>query len=120
MAIQPLGIPPVRPLDPEPMLGPMGGLLLGGAGSMGPGLAAASPQAAAVDASGRGFGAILAGLSGVEAGGQTALTDVAIGSDRDLHDTVLAVELESLAFDLAVQVRNRLVDAYQEIFRMSI
>ncbi len=38
----------------------------------------------------------------------------------DLHDAVLAAELESLSFDLAVQIRNRLVDAYQEIFRMSV
>ena len=36
-----------------------------------------------------------------------AMTDVALGSDRDLHDAVLSVQMESLTFDLAVQVRNR-------------
>ena len=49
-----------------------------------------------------------------------ALADLAVGGDRDLHDVVLAVEMESIAFELAVQIRNRLVEAYQEIFRMSV
>jgi flagellar hook-basal body complex protein FliE len=38
----------------------------------------------------------------------------------DLHDVVLAAEMESLAFNLAVEIRNRLVDAYGEISRMQI
>ena len=53
-----------------------------------------------------------------EAGG--ALADLAVGGEQDLHDAVLAVEMESIAFELAVQMRNRLVEAYQEIFRMSV
>ena len=48
------------------------------------------------------------------------MVDLAVGGEQDLHDIVLAVEMESIAFELAVQIRNRLVDAYSEIFRMSI
>ena len=33
---------------------------------------------------------------------------------------MLAVEMESIAFELAIQIRNRLVDAYNESFRMAI
>jgi flagellar hook-basal body complex protein FliE len=66
------------------------------------------------------FGALLQALTQAQAGGDQAVADLATGADGDLHDAVLAVEMESLTFDLAVQIRNRLVDAYQEIFRMSV
>ncbi|HEY8491781.1 MAG TPA: flagellar hook-basal body complex protein FliE [Dehalococcoidia bacterium] len=45
---------------------------------------------------------------------------LAAGEEVDVHDVVLATEMESLAFSLAMQVRNRLVEAYQEVFRMQI
>ena len=66
------------------------------------------------------FGGILNSLTGAQDAADKAVTNVALGSDQDLHDAVLSVQMESLSFDLAVQVRNRLVDAYQETFRMSV
>lgn len=87
------------------------------------GLAAfgAVPRAAdSSDAQGTGFGALLEGLGAAQAEADRALIDLAVGGDRDLHDVMLAVEMESIAFELATQIRNRLVDAYQEIFRMSV
>jgi len=72
------------------------------------------------EADGGGFGALLDDLSAAAAGADQAVVDVAVGADTDLHDVVLAVEMESLAFDLAVQIRNRLVDMYQEVSRMQI
>ncbi|GIW13549.1 MAG: flagellar hook-basal body complex protein FliE [Tepidiforma sp.] len=45
---------------------------------------------------------------------------LATGQDVELHDVMLAVEAESLAISLATQVRNKAVEAYQEIFRMQI
>lgn len=77
--------------------------------------------AAAPDGGGEGgFGAVLSGLSGVQADSDLAVQQLAVGGDGELHDAVLAVEMESIAFELAIQVRNRLVDAYQEVFRMSV
>ena len=66
------------------------------------------------------FDRLLANLGDVSGAADTALTDLSIGGDIDIHDVVLAVEMESLTFDLAVQIRNRLVAAYQEIFRMQV
>lgn len=45
---------------------------------------------------------------------------LATGQDVELHEVMLAVEAESLAISLATQVRNKAVEAYQEIFRMQI
>lgn len=67
-----------------------------------------------------GFAQILAGLSGSSSAADSAVTRLAAGQDNDLHDVMLSVESEGLAFDLAVQIRNRLVDAYSEIFRMQV
>jgi flagellar hook-basal body complex protein FliE len=45
---------------------------------------------------------------------------MATGQDVDLHDVMLSLEAESLATSLATQVRNKAVEAYQEVFRMQM
>lgn len=95
--------------------GALGGI--GGAVSQGAtGAAGARSSSDASDA----FGGLLSSLTRANGAADRAVTDIAVGSDQDLHDAVLAVQMESLTFDLAVQIRNRLVDAYQEMFRMSV
>ena len=42
------------------------------------------------------------------------------GEGEELHTTVLAVQKAQIAFDLGLQVRNKVVDAYQEIMRMQL
>jgi len=49
-----------------------------------------------------------------------AALQVAQGNLDDLHDAVLAQEEASLALDLTVQVRNKVLEAYQEIMRMPV
>ena len=40
------------------------------------------------------------------------------GKDVELSDVMLSLETESLAMSLVTQVRNKAVEAYQEVFRM--
>jgi len=40
--------------------------------------------------------------------------------DGNLHELALALETADIAMRTAVKVRNKLVDAYQEIMRMNI
>lgn len=42
------------------------------------------------------------------------------GEEEDLHTVALATQRAELAFDFGLQVRNKVVDAYQEIMRMQI
>ena len=42
------------------------------------------------------------------------------GEDQDLHTTVLATQKASLDFDYLLQVRNKVVQSYQEIMRMQL
>jgi flagellar hook-basal body complex protein FliE len=42
------------------------------------------------------------------------------GEGDDLHSTVLAVQRADLEFDMMMQVRNKVISAYQEIMRMQM
>lgn len=50
----------------------------------------------------------------------TKVNAMATGKDVDLHEVMLAVETESLAMSLATTIRNKAVEAYQEVFRMQV
>jgi flagellar hook-basal body complex protein FliE len=49
-----------------------------------------------------------------------ASLSLAKGDPIDIHEVMLANERASLGFSMAVQVRNKLVDAYSEVMRMSV
>lgn len=42
------------------------------------------------------------------------------GDDEEVHTAVLATQRAELAFDLGLQIRNKVVDAYQEVMRMQL
>lgn len=42
------------------------------------------------------------------------------GQNVPLHQTVIAMEEASVSFQLMLEVRNKLLDSYQEIMRMSV
>jgi flagellar hook-basal body complex protein FliE len=42
------------------------------------------------------------------------------GASVEIHDIMLAAEKARLALDLTVSIRNKVVEAYQEIMRMQI
>lgn len=54
----------------------------------------------------------------VEAG--RLVNDFAAGKNVDIHQVMLASERASVAMQLTLQVRNKLLEAYQEISRMQI
>jgi len=43
-----------------------------------------------------------------------------VGQGEELHQTILATQRAELAFELFLQVRNKVVQAYQEIMRMQM
>ncbi len=40
--------------------------------------------------------------------------------NQDIHNTMIAVEKADLTFQLMMQIRNKIIDAYQEIMRMQV
>jgi flagellar hook-basal body complex protein FliE len=43
-----------------------------------------------------------------------------LGGSTDVHEAMIAIQQAEVALQLTVQVRNKLVQAYQEIMRMPI
>ena len=42
------------------------------------------------------------------------------GGNKDIHGTLIALEKADISFQLLMQVRNKIIAAYQEIMRMQI
>jgi flagellar hook-basal body complex protein FliE len=45
---------------------------------------------------------------------------VAKGEDVNIHQAVIAGEKAGLSFQLLMKVRNKMIDAYQEVMRMQV
>jgi flagellar hook-basal body complex protein FliE len=50
---------------------------------------------------------------------QSKIGEVMKGNGSDLHSAMIAVEKADLSFQMMLQVRNKIVAAYQEISHMS-
>lgn len=53
-------------------------------------------------------------------GAETELQQLAAGKTTDLHHVMLAMEDARLSFQLLVQVRNKVLEAYQDVMRMQV
>ncbi|MGI6093377.1 MAG: flagellar hook-basal body complex protein FliE [Veillonellaceae bacterium] len=51
---------------------------------------------------------------------EKASLDLAAGKLQDVSQAVIAAEKASIALQLTMQVRNKVVDAYQEVMRMQV
>ncbi len=87
-----------------------------------------TPQTATTSSSAasaaNGFSSYLGRLVG-EVGTQQNVADAAVngllsGQNVSLHQAMIAMEEASVSFQLMVEVRNRLLDSYQELMRMQV
>lgn len=49
-----------------------------------------------------------------------AIENLASGKHQDIHKTMIAMQKAEISFELVMQIRNKLMSAYDEIRRMSI
>ena len=67
------------------------------------------------------FSAILDQLSVLNdkmTGSEQAVQQLALGQSPSLHEAMINLESARLQLELVLQVRNKILDAYQEIMRM--
>ena len=85
-----------------------------------PGLSIEQPESPAVA---EGFGAALKDAVGKVDAMQTeadAQTQALAGGEGNLHETMLALEKADVSMRVAMKVRNKILDAYNEVMRMSV
>ena len=54
------------------------------------------------------------------ASADTSIRNFLSGENEEIHDMVLATQRNELQFELFLQVRNKIVQAYQEVMRMQM
>ena len=83
-----------------------------------------APQLDSVSKKPGGFGAILEDAMGKVGEFNDAATksvgSFLSGEGDDLHKTIMATQRAELAMELFLQVRNKVVQAYQEVMRMQV
>src|SRR3954452_3871000 len=82
-----------------------------------------TPAAAAKTDTGEFRNALQSAIHEVERSGATAdqgVKSFLSGEDGELHSSILATQKAELEFDMFLQVRNKVVSAYQEIMRVQI
>ncbi len=101
---------------------PMGGIVPVGMGAV-TGVAGATtgtPTAQGAD----GFASILASsfdaLQGTQKTADTLATQAATGDLKDVHDYMIASAEASLATEMVVTIKNKAVEAFNEIMRMPV
>lgn len=71
-----------------------------------------------------GFGQMLDGLVATVDTKQQAAREITqkvlLGDSEQLHQSVIAMQEAGVAFSMMVEVRNKLIESYQELMRMQV
>ena len=74
------------------------------------------------DDKGKGFGEVLKDsikkVNALQIEADEAIKSFAKGESKDIHETMIAVQKADLSFQLMMQIRNKIVEAYQEVMRL--
>ena len=83
-----------------------------------------TPQSHGNEKNGTGFGEILkdaiSTVNELQKQSDQEIQKLMTGESQDLHTTVIAMQKADLSFQMMMQVRNKIVQAYQEIMRMQV
>jgi flagellar hook-basal body complex protein FliE len=58
--------------------------------------------------------------NGLQNDADSQMQAFALGQTSDIHNVMIASEKATLALQLATQVRNKVIDAYQEVMKISM
>lgn len=82
------------------------------------------PQASGLDKNGSSFGDMLkdaiSTVNELQKQSDHEIQKIMTGESQDLHTTVIAMQKADLSFQMMMQVRNKIVQAYQEVMRTQV
>ncbi len=93
----------------------------GGLGNVFPanGKGQAKPTAPSAGA-GNFFEELVSKVGDLQSQADSKIKGMMTGESRELHEVMLAVEKANISFQFLTQVRNKALDAYQEIMKMQV
>lgn len=80
----------------------------------------AAGKAAPVESFSKFLGEMVDKVNQTQSEADKAVQKLATGESKGLHEVMIAVEKSSISFQFLTQVRNKAVEAYQEIMRMPV
>ena len=66
------------------------------------------------------LGQVISGVGQKQAAADSAVNGLLAGQSVPLHEAMISMEEASISFQLMVEVRNKLLESYQELMRMQI
>jgi flagellar hook-basal body complex protein FliE len=70
------------------------------------------------------FGSLVKGaiesINDTQKSAEHEISKAVAGETQDLHKTIIALQTADLKFQLGVQVRNKMIGAYEEVMRMQV
>ena len=87
-----------------------------------PGIALPTNESTTVQPGGFGkmFEQIISTVDAKESQAQAVTRDVLLGKNDQVHQSMIAMQEANVAFQLMVEVRNKVVESYQELMRMPV
>jgi len=62
----------------------------------------------------------LGDLSASQVGANEAIKSLATGGEENLHDIIISMEKAGMTLQYAIQIRNKMLEAYQSVIQMQI
>lgn len=59
-------------------------------------------------------------VNNIQKDADKAIEDLVSGKSDNIHETMIAVNKADIAFRMTMQVKNKIVEAYQEVMRMQV
>jgi len=82
------------------------------------------PKVTAQEASPNSFGKVMAEsmkeVNELQAKADISIEELVSGKSKNIHETMINISKADLAFRMTLQIRNKAIEAYQEIMRSSI
>jgi flagellar hook-basal body complex protein FliE len=72
------------------------------------------------EGAGKFFSELVSKVNDIQVQSDKAIQGLASGENKNLHEVMIAVEKSSLSFQFMSSVRNKAIEAYQEVMRMQV
>jgi len=90
-----------------------------GIGKAFPATGGAKPASPA-EGAGKFFSELVSKVNDLQSKSDNAIQGLASGENKNLHEVMISMEKASISFLFMSQVRNKAIEAYQEVMRMQV